>query len=261
MPNSLTLELPVPATQADALGNDAPLRGVTVLAVEDSRFASDALRLMCRRLGARLRRADSLHAAASHLKLYRPDVVMVDLGLPDGRGEALIREVAARRPKAVVLGMSGDAGGRAAAMAAGADGFVDKPLESLAALREVLLGHLPDRAGDLLAEPDAVLVPDALALRDDLAHAAALLEAGLGKMGVGRLALGDAGFGDAGFGDAGFGDAGFGDSGGAYVAAFVRGVARHAHDAALAEASGLEEMRVLLRERLNGPDHAFDRKG
>lgn len=241
MPNTLTLELPAPGAQADALENDLPLRGVTVLAVEDSRFACDALRLMCRRLGARLRRADSLMAAASHLKLYRPDVVIVDLGLPDGRGEALIREVVLRRPRPVVLGMSGDAGGRAAAMAAGADRFVDKPLESVAALREALLRHLPERGGDLPSGPEAALVPDVLALRDDLAHAAALLEAGLEEAGqtTGAARLAEAGR--------------------AYLAGFVRGVARHAHDAALAEASGLEEMRVLLKERLEGPDRAFER--
>ncbi len=240
MPNSLTLELPMPAAQGDGLGNDLPLRGVTVLAVEDSRFASDALRLMCRRLGARLRRADSLLAAASHLRLYRPDVVIVDLGLPDGRGEVLIRDMAARLPKAVVLGMSGDAGGQVSAMAAGADGYLDKPLESVAALRQVLLLHLPDRGGALPLVPDAALVPDVLALRDDLAHAAALLDAGLAP-------------------------AGAGNPGRDYVAGFVRGVARHSHDAALAEAAGLaeatglDEMRALLKDRLKGPDHAFDR--
>ncbi len=230
MPHSLTLELPAPGAQADDLGNDLPLRGVTVLAVEDSRFASDALRLMCRRLGARLRRADSLMTAVSHLKLYRPDVVIVDLGLPDGRGEGLIQDMAARRPKPVVLGMSGDAGGRVSAMAAGADGFLDKPLESVAVLRDMLLRHLPERACGGPLGPEAVLVPDVLALRDDLAHAAALLEAGTGE-------------------------------GGAYVAGFVRGVARHARDRVLAEAAGLEEIRALLKERLTGPDHAFDVTG
>jgi CheY-like chemotaxis protein len=117
MPNSLTLELPN-LPQAGMQPNGLPLQGVTVLAVEDSRFASEALRLMCRRLGARLRRAESLQAAASHLKLYRPDLVIVDLGLPDGRGEALIAEISVRAPKLVVLGMSGDTGGRGRALAA-----------------------------------------------------------------------------------------------------------------------------------------------
>jgi CheY-like chemotaxis protein len=230
MPNSLTLELPN-LPQAGMQPNGLPLQGVTVLAVEDSRFASEALRLMCRRLGARLRRAESLQAAASHLKLYRPDLVIVDLGLPDGRGEALIAAISVRAPKLVVLGMSGDTGGRGRALAAGAHGYIDKPVENLAAFRALMMRHLPDRAEDLAQTSEAAMVPDALALRDDLAHAAALLDARPGREGQ------------------------------AYVAGFVSGVARHARDAALADAAGsarLEEIRALLHARLDGPDHAFD---
>ncbi len=237
MPNSQTVELPNLPGLGQLPGlvpGDLPLRGVTVLAVEDSRFASDALRLMCRRMGARLRRAESLQAAASHLKLYRPDVVIVDLGLPDGRGEALIRELASRRPRAVVLGMSGDGTGRVGAIAAGADGFVEKPLESVAVLRDLLMRFLPDRDADLAFGTEAALHPDALALRDDLAYAADLLDR---RPGEGTRA---------------------------YVAGFVVGVARHAHDAALAEAAVRarpEEIRALLQDRLAQPDHAFDCSG
>ena len=234
MPHSLTVELPevpLPGVTGETL-NDLPLRGVTVLAVEDSRFASEALRQMCRRLGARLRRAESLQAAAAHLKLYRPDVVIVDLGLPDGRGEALIAAVVARRPRVVVLGMSGDAGGRGGAFTAGADGFLDKPLESFAVFQAMLMAHLPDHAADMVSGEMGV-EPDSLALRDDLARAADMLDGDMG-----------------------------GVSGLAYVAGFVKGVARLAHDTALAEAAGgarLDEVRALLRDRLGRPDVAFRR--
>lgn len=63
--------------------------------MEDSRFTCDALRLLCQR-GARLRRAETLAAAQAHSWLYRPDALLVDLGLP-GRGETLIATLAARR--------------------------------------------------------------------------------------------------------------------------------------------------------------------
>ncbi len=157
----------------------APLAGVTVLAVEDSRFACDALRLMCQRLGARLRRAETMAAAARHLRSYRPDLVLVDLGLPDGDGAALIGRLAALPGGPPVLGMSGE-DGAARALAAGAAGFLPKPVERLADFRDALIAHLPARAW-LAALPAPAGAPaprpDPLALRDDLAAAARRLAA------------------------------------------------------------------------------------
>ena len=161
---------------------DRPLAGLTILAVEDSRFACEALRLLCQRLGARLRRAETLAAAAAHLRTYRPDVVLVDLGLPDGPGTGLIASLAALGPaRPLVIGMSGEDGAAPRALAAGAAGYLAKPLESLAAFRDGLLAQLPDRGwlAPARAAPGQVLpAPDPLALRDDLARAAACLARG-----------------------------------------------------------------------------------
>lgn len=208
---------------------EQPLHGVTILAVEDSRFACEALRLMARRAGARLRRAESIGAARAHLRVYRPDVVLVDLGLPDGRGEVLIRDLvtSARRP-GVVMGISGRSEGRALALAAGADGFIEKPLENLAQLCAVLRPLLPDLdihpppVGTSPASP-----PDPLALQDDLAFAARALQ---GEPGPERQS---------------------------YVAAFLAGIARHARDEDLAAAAlsaggaeGVDKLRHLIAARL-----------
>ena len=152
---------------------ERPLAGLTVLVVEDSRFASESMRLLCLRSGARIRRADSLRSARRHLAVYRPGVVIVDLGLPDGSGTELIRELAQATPRVgIILGISGDANGRALATAAGADGYLPKPIDRLLQFQQAVLSHLPASQhlrGPKLVEDDAI-IPDPLALRDDLAH-------------------------------------------------------------------------------------------
>lgn len=217
-----------------------PLQGLTILAVEDSRYACEALRLIARRAGARLRRAETLEIARAHLRTYRPDVAIVDLGLPDGRGEALIRELVLARPRArAVIGMSGSISGRDSALAAGADGFLDKPLSSYPAFCSLLAQFLPDRTDLALTGMSPPLPsPDILALHDDLAHAAAAL-----RLDPDRARQ-------------------------RYVSGFLAGLAHVTQDHALAEASdlvaaspaGLAPLRVLLDLRLaNGPGQVATR--
>lgn len=214
-------------------GPERPLHGLTVLVVEDSRFASEAIRLLSIRSGARIRRADSLGAAHRHLAVYRPSVVIVDIGLPDGSGADLIAELARARPRLpAILGMSGDPDGEAAALAAGADAFLAKPVESLALFQRVLLSALP--GGRVASGPQEVpndrILPDQVAFADDLTHVAEILS--------------------------------LGDSGArSYVAQLLTGVAIGAHDAPLAAAAGqlaqtgadgaLRRVVHLVEERLS----------
>ncbi len=196
----LTLPEPTP---------EHPLQGMTVLVVEDSRFASEAIRLLCLRSGARIRRADSVAAAHRHLAVYRPRVVIADMGLPDGSGAEIITELAQASPRVqVLIGMSGDPGTEEAARAAGADGFLAKPVESLAVFQQAILAQLP--AGAALRGPrmlsSEIVAPDPVALEDDLVHAAEIIEAG----GAGSLD---------------------------YVAQFLGAVARSSHDSALEAAA------------------------
>lgn len=155
-----------------------PLLGLTVLVVEDSRYACEAVRLLCLRSGARIRRADCLASARRHLQVYRPSVVIVDLGLPDGSGLELIEELDQSTPRvASILGTSGDDGLAEAALSAGADDFLSKPVHDLATFQEAVLAHLPpDRVPPGPRRlPDEVVTPDPMAFQDDMAHAAELL--------------------------------------------------------------------------------------
>ncbi len=214
-----------------------PLLGLTVLLVEDSRFASEAMRLLCLRSGARIRRADCLRSAHRHLQAYRPTAVIVDVGLPDGSGLDLIRELAAATPRVpVLLGTSGDPDVAQAAKDAGASGFLEKPVERLAVFQQAILSALPaDASPRMLAlVTDEQVCPDPMALRDDLALAADLLGSSPDADAI------------------------------SYVAHFLTGVARVAHDATLATAAaglagpggrptdaGLRHVSGLVRERLS----------
>ncbi len=228
-PPELAANLPArPAPTANR-----PLLGQQILVVEDSRVAGEAIRLMCLRSGARIRRAGTLGAASRHLATWFPNVVIVDLGLPDGPGTALIERLHLGRPRIdAVIGLSGDPALEDAATEAGADAFIAKPVASVAAFQEALLAVLP--AGARPRGPralDLTEIPvDAEAFRDDLAHAAALL-----------------------------GDSDPPEGSGGYVAGFLAGVAASAGDAALHAAALAAErdgaaaagLAALVRARLD----------
>lgn len=195
-----------------------PLLGLTILVVEDSRFASEALRLLCLRSGARIRRADCLKSAHRHLQVYRPSVAIIDIGLRDGSGGDLIEELSqAQQRTSVILGMSGDPDGKQIAMYAGADGFLEKPVLSLSNFQETILAHLPqDRqpSGPRAVSTEQV-DPDPIAYQDDLAHMADIIDGAKDESTLD------------------------------YVAQFLSGVARSAKDDAILQAvTTLEEQRA-----------------
>ncbi|MEP4196892.1 MAG: response regulator [Aliishimia sp.] len=197
-----------------------PLLGLTVLVVEDSRFASEALRLLCLRSGARIRRADCLRSARRHLQVYRPSVAMIDIGLRDGNGAELIAELNKNEPRtSVLLGMSGDPDGEAKAFAAGADAFLSKPITSLALFQELILSHLPfDRQpGGPRKVSDEQITPDPIAYQDDLAHMADIISTAEDEHTMD------------------------------YVAQFLTGVARSAKDETM-----LKAVRALSKQRKHG---------
>jgi CheY-like chemotaxis protein len=218
-PAPFTANIPAPTAAR-------PLLGLTVLVVEDSRYACEALRLLCLRSGARIRRADCLRSARRHLQVYRPSVMIVDLGLPDGSGLDLIAELSMAQPRVeALLAMSGDDDLRDKALDAGADGFLAKPITAIAAFQEAVLAVLPpDRRPsgprDIL---DEEVAPDRIAFQDDLVHIADVLD----DMPDGRTLN--------------------------YVAQFLLGVSRAARDRGLEEAA-----KALASKRAEGQDAASE---
>ena len=187
-----------------------PLHGLMVLLVEDSLTAGEAVRLMCITSGARLRRADCMTSARRHLRIYRPDVAIVDMGLPDGDGAELIAELAQANPRTqTIIGLSADPSRATAAMEAGADSFIEKPLNSVAGFQSAILMNLPHhrRPMDIRLLPDLAFEADQRALQEDLIHALELLNKTKDGANPG------------------------------YLAAFVTGVARTASDPTLEQAA------------------------
>jgi two-component system, OmpR family, KDP operon response regulator KdpE len=78
---------------------------------------------------AHLVEAASLAEARAALAAGQPDIVLLDVRLPDGSGLDLARELLARagRPRVVILSASVMPAEREAALASGVDAFLGKP--------------------------------------------------------------------------------------------------------------------------------------
>lgn len=99
-----------------------------VLVVEDDdairRFISRTLA----RFGAQIYEADSLQLARTAISSWRPNIVILDLGLPDGDGLDLIGEIRASRHIPIIVVSARDKEtAKVDALLAGADDYLTKP--------------------------------------------------------------------------------------------------------------------------------------
>jgi two-component system KDP operon response regulator KdpE len=122
-----------------------------VLVVEDDPGIRDVLRALLTAANYRIIEADSAARGEIEARAHKPDLALVDLGLPDRDGIELIRGV--RRwsavPIIVLSARTGEAQ-KIAAFDAGADDYVTKPFGAAellarvrAALRRTATGNLP----------------------------------------------------------------------------------------------------------------------
>ena len=121
----------------------APLR---VLIVDDEPPIRKLLRMGLTAQGYQVLEAPN-GKAALELVAQRPDLVILDLGLPDVQGFDLLRTIRARNEQVpiVVLSSRGDEAAKVAALDLGADDYVTKPFgtdELLARMRAALRHHL-----------------------------------------------------------------------------------------------------------------------
>jgi len=135
---------------------DRPAAGPTVLLVEDDPSTRVELARNLRAHGYQITEAATARAALRAWEARRPDVVLLDLGLPDRDGLSVARRMRAEATvPIVVLSARGDESVKVEALELGADDYVTKPFsmpELHARIRAVLR-----RVGGPLAAPDGVL--------------------------------------------------------------------------------------------------------
>ncbi len=130
------------------MASDAP----TILIVEDE---PPIRRLLRTTLGAheyRTLEAGTGAEAMSALRHHRPDLVLLDLGLPDIDGLKLIGDMRAIGPvPIVILSSRGDEAAKVTALDSGADDYVTKPFgadELLARIRAALRHRLQQQGAE-----------------------------------------------------------------------------------------------------------------
>jgi DNA-binding response OmpR family regulator len=120
-----------------------------VLAVEDEARNQALMRAVFAGANYDLAIARTVAEARTWLLEHRPDIVLLDLRLPDEPGTVLARELRASPATATVPILAVTASvldsDRRAAVAAGCDGFVDKPISPRDLLARVR-AHLDRRA-------------------------------------------------------------------------------------------------------------------
>jgi DNA-binding NtrC family response regulator len=102
-----------------------------VLLVEDENLLRWALQKQLERAGHQVQAAPDLASAAAHLSSHQPDVVLLDLGLPDGHGLDFYQTNRARLSESVVIVMTaiGHVEEAVRAMKLGALDFLTKPVD------------------------------------------------------------------------------------------------------------------------------------
>jgi PAS domain S-box-containing protein len=137
--SEFVVRLPAPAVRAESAPPAAPAPGSArnrrrrVLVVEDNADAREGLRLLLTYAGHEVETSEDASSGLDKLKSFRPEVALIDIGLPGVDGYALAR-MARQTPEAkatylVALTGYGQAEDRQKALAAGFDMHMTKPVD------------------------------------------------------------------------------------------------------------------------------------
>ncbi|HEY7638836.1 MAG TPA: ATP-binding protein [Steroidobacteraceae bacterium] len=147
-----SVRLPLNLRQAAAprvqRGEHSSIAGVKVLVVDDNRDAAESLAMLLRATGAEVRVAHDGPAALAEFERRTPDIVLLDIGMPDMDGYEVarrLREISrAKRAAIVALTGWGQDEDRRRVREAGFDHHLVKPID-LASLQPLLtsLEHSP----------------------------------------------------------------------------------------------------------------------
>jgi len=114
----------------------------TILVVDDDLQLRRFLRTTLAGHGHAVAEAGSVAEAIAAIARVYPSVILLDLGLPDGDGLAVLRRIPAEnRPPVIVLSARGQEGDKVTALDAGAEDYLTKPFgasELMARIRVVL---------------------------------------------------------------------------------------------------------------------------
>lgn len=112
-----------------------------VLVVEDDAHIRRLLRVAAERVGYRVGEAATAREGLSLLDIDKPDIVLLDLGLPDRDGIELIQLAKVRGAAVMVVSARDSTSEKVAALDLGADDYITKPFEPrelVARVRSVL---------------------------------------------------------------------------------------------------------------------------
>jgi two-component system KDP operon response regulator KdpE len=157
------------------------LNSPLILIIEDEQPIRRFLRATLESQGYRVKEAETATDGLLQARTQRPDLVLLDLGLPDGNGLDVTRKIRAEsRLPIVILSARGQEQDKIAALDAGADDYLTKPfgVGELAARMRVALRHANQPAGPgMVYEATA----DGRTLRVDLEARVAHLSDAAGK--------------------------------------------------------------------------------